>query len=205
MSLGWEQCCILAPVQHSSKCWVECFFPPLMPSSGVKHHVTPGHFILSFMAVLWNLPPSPSYCPRFIFQHMLRQRHPIFCIWAAFGRDTHTAVFVTVRERQRKCRLAGLPCFPIPLTAGARDRNWNSSALDGCQSGSPSSPGCDYLFPVKVKINSLLKSFSQFPSFWNDSMKWPQMTDSVWGSRLIPAALLLHGVNSDQVTHSEGT
>lgn len=44
------------------------------------------------------------------------------CLW-----QTNTAVFLTVRGRQRRCRLAGLPCFPVPLTAGTRDRNWNSS------------------------------------------------------------------------------
>lgn len=57
---------LIAPGQPCSKCWGECFWPPLMPSSSVNHNVTPDHLILSFMAVLLNLTP-PSLLPQVYF------------------------------------------------------------------------------------------------------------------------------------------
>lgn len=70
---------------------------------------------------------------------------------------------------QRRSRLAGHPRFPSPPTAGVGGRHWNSLALDGCHSGSSckgrSHQDMAIFFQLRVKNNSLLKSFSKFPSF----------------------------------------
>lgn len=80
----------------------ECFFPPLMPSSSVKHRMTLGHFILSFMPVLLNLPSSSFslLLPQVYFSRCAELKAPcLLHLGHLWQRYKHTAVFLMARRQ----------------------------------------------------------------------------------------------------------
>lgn len=105
------------------------------------------------------------------------------CLWQW---HKHTAVFLMVRRQvheelcPKEKQTSKTPSLSKPINC------WSErQALEQLGVGrlpfwvaiqGPFSPRCGYLFPLKVKTNSLLKSFSKFPSFWSDAMKCPGIT-----------------------------
>lgn len=166
-----------------------CFFPPLMPSSSVKHCITLGHFILSFMPVLLNLPSSSFsfLLPQFYFSRCAELKAACLlhlgCLWQW---HKHKALFLLTRRqvheelRPKEKQASSSPSLSKPIDCWSKRQALKQPGVGWLllwvTMQGPFSPRCGYLFPVKVKNHSLLKAFSKFPSFWSDAMKWPGMT-----------------------------
>lgn len=129
------------------------------------------HLWLCFWILSLLPPPAPG-----LFLSIYRDKGSLSFAFRLPLADKHSCFSNSQREA-KEMQVSRTPLLSSPFDCWNKRQELEQLSWKAATLGHHSHQGVTILVPVKVKNNSLLKYLSQYSSFWNDAMKWPDMTD----------------------------